>query len=55
MPHFSLELYERDGSSRRRAMTAADYEEMLDKLAAKSGLDVGEESFDWLEVPLDER
>lgn len=53
MGHFRLELYERSGSSRRRAMTAEDYEEMLDKIAATSGLEVDEDPFEWLEA-LDE-
>lgn len=54
MSHFGLELYERNGSSRRRAMVAEDYEEMLDKLAAKSGFAADDDLLPDLEAMLDE-
>lgn len=40
MGRFNLELIERDGYSKRTAMTAEDYEELAEKIAAKTGVSV---------------
>lgn len=40
MAYFGLEVIERDGYGSRTAMTADDYEELAEKIAAKTGVRV---------------
>jgi len=49
-----VELYERNGSSKRLAMTAADYDQLARMLAEKSGLRIDDEPVPELEWFVDE-
>ena len=49
MSRFSLELVERDGYRERTAIIADDYEDLMEKIAAKTGISVESEK---VETPL---